>query len=70
MAHLTMFGKDIKKRLIDIDQSQEWLINEIRVKTGLFCDSGYLYKIMVGKRKAPTIVKAIHEILNIDNKAS
>lgn len=65
MAQLTAYGKEVKKRLIDIGQSQEWLISQIRERTGLFCDAGYLYKIFVGERNAPSIVGAINEILHV-----
>ena len=57
--------KAIKYRLIDLEKSQKWLENEITARTGLFVDSGYLHKIMTGERKAPKIVKAIREILDI-----
>lgn len=59
------YGKEIKKRLVDIDRSQNWLIDEVRTKTGLFFDSSYLYKIMTGKNATPKIVEAINEILDI-----
>lgn len=35
-------------------------------KTGLFVDSGYMYKILTGQRNAPKIVQAICEILDIE----
>lgn len=57
--------KQIKYRLIDLDKSQKWLEAEITARTGLFVDSGYMHKIMSGERKAPKIVKAIREILDI-----
>ena len=65
MAQLTAFGKEIKKRLVDIDQTQDWLIDQVKEKTGLFFDGGYLYKIMAGQRKAPAITAAINEILGL-----
>lgn len=68
MAQLTAYGKEVKKRLIDIGQPQEWLIGQIKEKTGLFCDAGYLYKIFTGDRNAPTIVTAINEILGIKER--
>lgn len=68
MAQVTDYGKSIKKRLIDIGQSQEWLISQIKDKTGLFCDGGYLYKVFTGQRSAPSIVAAINEILELDGK--
>ena len=62
---MTEFGKDIKKRLIDLDKSQVWLINQVSEKTGLYCDSSYMYKIMTGKIATPSIVQAIREILEL-----
>ena len=32
------FGKEIKKRLVDIDKTHEWLISEVREETGLYSD--------------------------------
>lgn len=46
-------------------ESQEWLISQIRGRTGLFCDGGYLYKIFVGERNALSIVSAINEIWRV-----
>lgn len=65
MAQFTVFGKDVKKKLVDIEQSQEWLMEQITERTGLYCDSGYLYKIMTGKNSTPKIVQAIREILDL-----
>lgn len=69
MAQLTDYAKTIKKRLIDVEQTQEWLIGRVVEKTGLFCDSGYLYKIFTGERNAPSIVKAINEILELPEES-
>lgn len=68
MVQITDYGKQIKKRLVDLDQSQSWLIQEVMKRTGLFLDSGYLYKIMTGQRRAPSIVNAINEILSLTDK--
>lgn len=67
MVQITDYGKQIKKRLVDLDQPQSWLIQEVIKHTGLFLDSGYLYKIMTGQRKAPSIVNAINEILDLED---
>lgn len=64
------FGKIVKKKLVDIDQEQNWLIDEVRAKTGLYFDSGYLHKILTGRISTPKIVAAICEILDILNPAS
>lgn len=68
MVQITDYGKQIKKRLVDLDQSQSWLIQEVMKRTGLFLDSGYLYKIMTGQRRAPSIVSAINEILSLTDE--
>lgn len=65
MAQLTEYGKNVKKRLIDIGKRQDWLIEQIEQNTGLKCDGGYMYKILTGQRKAPKIVAAICEILDL-----
>lgn len=59
------FGKEIKKRLIDIDQNQEWLIAKVREDTGLFFDSGYMHKILTGRLTTPSIIESIKRILDI-----
>lgn len=65
MAQLTKFGKTIKKKLVDMDQSQEWLIARVKEQTGLYFDSSYMYKIQTGKLATPKIVNAICSILDI-----
>lgn len=66
MTQFTKFEKSVKKRLVDIDQTQDWLINRVQEKTGMFFNGSYLYKIMAGKRNAPVLVSAICGILNIE----
>ena len=65
MAQLTTFGKDIGKRLIDMDRQQVWLIDQVREHTGLYFDDSYLYKIKTGQTSNPKIVHAIREILDL-----
>jgi len=65
LAKLSAFGKDIGKRLIDLDKPQIWLIEEVRNKTGLYFDDSYLYKIKTGKLTTPKVVQAIREILDL-----
>ena len=62
---ITPFGKDVKRRLIDLDQDQAWLIEEVRARTGLYFDSSYMYKIQTGQLVTPSIVNAICDILAI-----
>lgn len=66
---VTEFGKEIKRRLVDLDRNQKWLIDRVRENTGLYFDSSYMYKIMVGTLATPKIVGAIREILGIEEVA-
>ena len=66
MASTTEFGKTIEKKLIDLERPQNWLIEQVRAQTGLYFDSSYLYKIKTGKLATPKIVRAIREILGLD----
>ena len=65
MAQLAAFGKEIKKRLVNEDRLQCWLIDEVAQKTGLYFDRSYMTKIQTGKFSTPSIVNAINEILDL-----
>lgn len=69
MAQLTAFGKDVKKKLVDIDKPQVWLIEQVREKTGLYFDDSYLGKILSGRLSTPKIVRAIREILDLTDQS-
>lgn len=62
---ITDYGISIKSRLTELRKPQNWLIESVREKTGLFFDSSYLHKILTGKEKSPAIISAINEILDI-----
>ena len=66
------FGKQVRIRLIEIGQTQEWLIEQVKEKTGDFFDSSYLHRILSGKLPAetgrngkPGKASVIREILDI-----
>lgn len=65
VSALTPFGKEIKKRLVDIGQNQTWLILRVAERTGLYFDRSYMYKIQTGQLATPKIVQAIREILEL-----
>lgn len=72
MAAMSDFGKEIKKRLIDLGETQEWLIEQVRERTGDYFDGSYLWRIMVGRIPAdrgnfgkPGKADVIREILEI-----
>lgn len=59
------FGLCVKTELLRQGKEQKWLEEAVSQKTGLYVDSGYMYKILTGQRNAPKIVDAIREILSI-----
>lgn len=63
---LTPFGLSIKARLLDIDQTQEWLIAQAKQRTGMYVDSSNLNKLMTGQRNSQRLESAIREILNLE----
>lgn len=63
-------GKAVKIRLIEMDKTQEWLIDCVAKRTGLYFDSSYLWKICNGVLKPPKIIQAICEVLDIEYSVS
>lgn len=63
----TDFGKTVKKKLIDLDLQQKWLIAEVNKRTGMRLDNSYFQKIMRGDRNSPRVTSAICEILKIED---
>ena len=59
------FGKEIEKRLVDMDKSKKWLVDEVRKDTQKFFDAGYLQKILTGDKAPATVVASICKILAI-----
>lgn len=66
LSKFTDFGLCVKMELLRIGKDQKWLEQSVSEETGLFLDSGYMYKILTGQRNAPKVVKAICDILNIE----
>ena len=65
MSKFSDFGLCVKTKLLQLGKEQKWLEEAVSEKTGLFVDGGYMYKILTGQRKAPKVVAAIKEILEI-----
>lgn len=66
------FGKQVRIRLIEMDKTQEWLIDQVKERTGDFFDSSYLHRILSGKLPGeagrngkPGKASVIREILGI-----
>lgn len=68
VKNITDYGIDIKKRLTEFGKSQNWLIDSVREKTGLYFDTSYLHKIMTGKERTPKIIAAINEVLEFEEE--
>lgn len=58
------FGLYVKTELLRLGKEQKWLEETVSEMTGLYVDSGYMYKILTGQRNAPKIVAAIQEVLD------
>lgn len=65
LSKFTNFGLLVKTKLLQNGKDQKWLEEQVKTKTGLYVDNGYMYKILTGQRNAPKIVAAIKEILDI-----
>lgn len=73
MAKTTDFGKAVKIRLIEMEQTQSWLIEQVKERTGdMSFDSSWLYRILSGKLAAsrgyngnPGKADVIREILGM-----
>lgn len=70
MPKFSEFGKEVKKKLVDIDQTQEWLCREVNLDTGLYIDSAYMSRILTGKLSTPKIVASINRILQLDDSTN
>lgn len=68
LSKFSDFGLCVKVKLLQKQKTQKWLAEEVTNKTGLYVDSGYMYKILTSQRTAPKIVDAICEILSIEQE--
>ena len=62
---LVPLGVEIKTKLISTGQTQEWLIEQAKSKTGMYVDGSSLYKLMTGQLNSPRLEGAIKEILQL-----
>lgn len=66
MAQNKAWEKAVRHALIDREWSMTRLSAEVKERTGLNCDSGYLNKIFHGQRNPEKVVNAVNEILDIN----
>lgn len=62
---LTPLGIEIKTKLLAISEPQNWLIEQVKEKTGMYVDSSNLYKLMTGQLHSKRLESAIRDILEI-----
>lgn len=74
-TNVSDFGKQVKIRLIELGQTQEWLIEQVKERTGDFFDSSYLHRILSGKLPGetgrngkPGKAAVIREILGLEEE--
>lgn len=60
------FGKEVKKRLVDIEQTQSWLAEKVSEDTGLWVDAAYLSNTLAGRRTPEKIMISIKKILEME----
>lgn len=76
MAVTSDFGKAVKIRLIEMDKNQNWLIEQVKERTGdKSFDSSWLHRILSGKltgevgyRGKPGKAEVIREILGMSSE--
>ena len=66
VKNISDYGLKIKMRLLELGKTQNWLIDEVATRTGLYFDSGYMHKILTGSEKSEKVLSAINEILDLD----
>lgn len=63
----TPFGASVRAKLLEIGQTQEWLIAQCREKTGMYIDSGLMNRLLTGRRNSARIETAIKEVLGVSD---
>ena len=66
------FGKAVRIRLIELNKNQNWLIEQVKERTGDYFDSSYLHRLLAGKLAGetgyngkPSKAEIIREILGM-----
>lgn len=73
VAAVSDFGMAVKIRLMEMQKTQEWLVDQVRERTGDYFDNSYLHRILTGKLSAergydgkPGKAEVIREILGME----
>jgi hypothetical protein len=65
MTQYTAFSTEVRIGLAKRGWNFGDLADEVSKRTGLFCDSSYLSRILSGERNPPKVIAAIREILDL-----
>ena len=75
VVRVTEFGIAVKVRLMEMQKTQTWLIEQVRERTGAYFDSSWLHRIMTvegfcekGYDGEPSKVEIIREILGMSEE--
>ena len=61
----TAFGISVKMRLMELGQTQEWLISECKSRTGMYVDCSSMYKLLTGQLDSVRLKTAVRDILGL-----
>ena len=73
VAAISDFGMAVKIRLMEMQKTQEWLVDQVCERTGDYFDSSYLHRLLTGKLSGergyngkPGKAEVIREILGME----
>lgn len=76
VAKVTDFGIAVKVRLMEMQKTQTWLVEQVKERTGTYFDSSWLHRILTGKLPAesgyegnPSKIEVIREILGMEQES-
>ena len=67
---MTDYEKKVRIALILRDKKTGWLVDEVRETTGMYFDASYLRKVFHGVNRSAKILRAIDEVLNLNDAAA
>lgn len=65
MTGCTEFGRAVKKALVDRGMTGVWLVEQVRLRTGMYFDPPYLSRLLRGQKRSAVFETAIREILGL-----
>ena len=67
MTKYTEFGRAVKKALVDRGMTGVWLVEQVRVRTGMYFDPPYLSRLIRGQKRSAVFEAAIREVLGLES---